>query len=228
MEDPWRRFWFVLALMGWIAALLPTMVSKLTWGTLGEWVAGFATVAAVWVSLRTARHSGDLAVRIADEDRKERREAERQASIRLLKSLLVIVINGLSTMTRANNSFAKFGADKMVYAKIFLSMPGLAMVSDGLAQIRIEQLPTTTSVDLFMSARAAWMNVVTEVTEVATDPANCAVAEELARLVKLEQVADALADEIVKLGGRGDTYEDVGVQLRIAMAESRAREADPQ
>lgn len=225
MANPWTKFWMGIAVMGWVGLIAGPAGPRLQWGTIGEWFAALATFAAVYVALKTARDEGALALRVALEDRAERRALDTENSVRLLKTALLIINQAISTMVRANKNFADYDREK--YAKAVLDSPASRLVSESLDQIRLDQLPTTTSVDLVMAAKAAWIGIVEKLTLASTDWIETFGDNELVDTRWIEQASDRLADEIVRLGGKGDTYEDVGVQLSIGLAEARARAADP-
>ncbi|MFJ6024567.1 hypothetical protein ACIQC9_08230 [Brevundimonas sp. NPDC092305] len=225
MDAPWTKFWFGISVVGWTGFLAGPALGQL--GSAAEWAAGLATVAAVYVSLRTARNQGNLALKVAEDDRLERADAERANSLRLLKAALIVVNSAHASMSKANADFAQLEQRRTEYALAVLESPATTIITESLGQFRLDQLPTTTSVDLIMAARASWAGVVDRLMKASSDWVETFMDEELVDVTRLDQAAERLADEIVRLGGRGDTFEDIGVQLRLGVAEARARLINP-
>lgn len=207
--------------------LVPAWNYGAAWTSLFDWnaLAALATVSAVgaalWISGREERRASQSAA---------------AADIRLLKALLIVLVNGYDATrkTALNLRLPEYRLTGPGLAKAALHVSGTEEVTRCLETFSPESMPSTTSVDLLMSARVSWQGILDMLKHISTQ--KVAAHEKLypdmgepewrgqlddAPWDRVDQVLSAIADEIVRRGGGTASFEDTSVQARIAQAVAR-------
>lgn len=193
-------------------------------GSLADWLAGAATATAVVVALFTAQRQGALALQVAEDDRTERRREILDADIRVLKAMLLVLANGYTAIDRLKRFDDEAGGEAAKAAITVFEHRVDKVTARLLDDVRIEQLPSTTAVDILMAARSTWLELADEVCR-AKEHLFPAMSLNTLDLAHLDKILEALADEIVRRGGGVTGVEDVEVQLRLGGAAARALRA---
>lgn len=207
--------------------LVPAWNYGAAWTSLFDWnaLAALATVSAVGVALWIS-------------GREERRASQRAAAadIRLLKALLIVLVNGYDATrkTALDLRLPQYRLKGPSLARAALQTSGTEEVTRCLETFSPRSMPSTTSVDLLMSARVSWQGILDMLKHVSSQKVatheklypDMSEPEWLGQLhdgpwERVDQVLDAIADEIVRRGGGAVSFEDTSVQSRLAKASAR-------
>lgn len=224
MTEPWRYFWFTLGVSAVLASVLACIersTNPINLGSVADWVAGAATASAVVVALFTARRQGALALKVAEEDRAARRLEILDNDIRVMKALLLVLANGYGAIRTLKSFDDETGGEEAKSAIVNFGLHVDKVATRLLDDVRIEQLPSTTAVDLLMAARSTWSLLADQV-YAAQDAPYPAMWLNTLDLSHLDKILEALADEIIRRGGRVTGIEDQDVQNRLRRAAGRA------
>lgn len=219
MTREWVLFWSAMSVMAVALAAATYAMLAQPWemGSIADWLAGSATLAAVVVALRTARQQGALAVQVAREDREERDAARLKEEIRLAKAMIFVAeygrfsLQSLCDIAMRNPAMAKI-------PKVISVMEICRITSRSLQGFMTTHAPTTLLLQAVVEVEASW--------GVAVNCADLRVAiqhedAEKSWATAMEQLDAAcarLAARCVAHGVRPDFSDSVFVQRRLGQA----------
>jgi hypothetical protein len=187
-----------------------------------------------WAAIATAGATG-AALWISGREERRAKAASRSADVRLLKALLLVFVNGFDATrkTAADLRLPEYRDGGPTLARI--AVESSAEVSRCLDEFSPAAMPSTTAVDLLMSARVSWKSILEMLEHVGR--LSTSTAERLfpdmsspAWLAQLgdgpwdraNEVIDAIADEVIRRGGTIEDWEDSSVRSRLSDAMNRA------
>ena len=195
------------------------------WTDLLDWDA--------WAAIATACATG-AALWISGREERRTKAAAQAADIRLLKALLIVFLNGFDATQKTASDLRlpehRLGGPTLAR----IASESSAEVSRCLDAFSPAAMPSTSAVDLLMSARVSWKSILEmleHIGRLSTSPAErmypgVAEPEWLSQLGsgpwdRGNQVIDAVADEIIRQGGVIEKWEDLSVRERLAQAIRR-------
>lgn len=192
-------------------------------GSLGEWVSGLASALAAICALYIAENEARRARDVASATRIEAENSKRNDELRILKALLLVLLNGRDSVHSFLTDLQSDPADARGKAAAFLGSRIEAHVSACLNDLSIHQMPSTTAIDILMAARARWADTIDRINSLSgVDWPRHLIPVVNANTAGLDVVLSALADEIVRRGGEPSANDDQGVNQQIRLALQRA------
>jgi len=221
MTREWARFWFAMAIMAAAGVAAAYLALGRPWdlGSVADWLAGSATLLAVWVALRTARHQGALALQVAREERDERLAVLREERIRFSKAILFVAVHAHANLQTITDLYSQSSSIKGMENSISKTEVCKA-VSRSLAGLMSVHAPSTRMMRQILDIETSWgiaVNVADLKIQLATPEVERSWAMAMAQL---DSTCDRLAAQCLEAGAVISPFDDTYVQSRLARAQA--------
>lgn len=186
-------------------------------GSVADWVAGTATLLAVWVALHTARRQGDLALAVAREEREERTKAQREGEERQAKAMIFVAEYGRVSLKLLCDMTPKTGSLKG-HATPISTMEICKITTRTLQNFASSYVHTNHVLHALLEVEARWGVAVSCADLRISLQGDAAEASWESAIEQLDHACGQLAKRCVEVGIRPALNDSIHVQRRLGAA----------
>ena len=220
MNSNWIKFWTALAVMSvsLAAAVYAGLGQPWDLGSLADWVSGIATFAAVIVALKVAREQGQIAMRVASEDRTERAKAAENAEWRHVKYLIQIVSNAQLLLRSAYDPEKDSAPPTESFVTLWTKSSSNGHIDEALKAFPVFSLPNSQMMDMLFRSKTVIDSARGRLLILAMDPSEENKKEYENCIVSIGVLLSSMGSQAVRHGVRASSTDEYLVWQNLTAA----------